>query len=181
MERNESGLAQRLRDRDPQAMAELYDRYGRLVYAVIRRQVNDHSTAEDLVQETFLRVWTRIQGFDGNRGGLGPWVLAVARNRAIDYLRSIECRFSQTTSEMEPGGRPCAVTPGFENDLLDRERIRAIRQAIARLRPDHRLVVQLAFGEGLSHTEIAERLRQPLGTVKTWVRSALKVLRTQVA
>jgi len=174
-------LAQRLKDRDPQALAELYDRYGRLAYTIIHRQVNDHSTVEDLVQETFLRVWTRIQGFDAERGDLGTWVVAVARNRAIDYLRSIECRFAQASVQMEPAGQPHAVTPAFENDLLHRERVRAIRQAIARLRPDHRLVLQLAFGEGLSHTEIAERLRQPLGTVKTWVRTALKVLRTQMA
>ncbi|MGA2592306.1 MAG: sigma-70 family RNA polymerase sigma factor, partial [Bryobacteraceae bacterium] len=81
-------LALRLQRRDPRAMAELYDRYGRLVYALVVRIVRDGGIAEDLVQETFLRVWNRVQGFDAEKGALGPWLLAVARNRAIDYLRS---------------------------------------------------------------------------------------------
>src|SRR3954464_3789282 len=87
-------LAARLKRRDPQAMADLYDRYGRLAYSVILRIVRDGATAEDLVQETFLRVWNRMQGFDCERGSLGPWLLAIARNRAIDYVRSSDGRMS---------------------------------------------------------------------------------------
>ena len=74
--------------RDPHALAELYDRYGRLAYSLILRVVRDTGIAEDLVQETFLRVWNRVHGFDAQKGSIGPWLLAVARNRAIDYLRS---------------------------------------------------------------------------------------------
>src|SRR5215472_12621970 len=85
-------LVERLQRRDAQALAELYDRYGRLVYSLILRVVRDGALAEDLVQETFLRVWNRAQGFDAQRGALGPWLLAVARNRAIDYLRSASGR-----------------------------------------------------------------------------------------
>src|ERR1700738_3511129 len=81
-------LVGRLRRRDPHALAELYDRYGRLVYSLILRVVRDTGIAEDLVQETFLRVWNRVAGFDAQKGSIGPWLLAVARNRAIDYLRS---------------------------------------------------------------------------------------------
>src|SRR5215510_12525344 len=81
-------LVRRLQKRDPQALGDLYDRYGRLTYALILRIVRDAGTAEDLVQETFLRVWNRVQGFNAERGAIGPWLLAVARNRAIDYLRS---------------------------------------------------------------------------------------------
>ena len=73
-------------------MADLYDKYGRIVYALIYRIVRDTGVAEDLSQETFLRVWNRVQGFDHERGALGPWVLTVARNRAIDYLRSVDGR-----------------------------------------------------------------------------------------
>src|ERR1700722_724604 len=78
-------LVKRLQRRDPRALAELYDRYGRLVYALIFRVVRDTGIAEDLVQETFLRVWNRVQGFEAEKGAVGPWLLAVARNRAIDY------------------------------------------------------------------------------------------------
>ena len=89
-------LAARLKRRDPQALADLYDRYGRLAYSLILRIVRDAALAEDLVQETFLRVWNRAQAFDEERGALGPWLLAVARNRAIDYLRSSDGRMARS-------------------------------------------------------------------------------------
>src|SRR5678816_223729 len=85
---NDETLVARLQRRDPQALGELYDRYGRLVYGLILRVVRDTGIAEDLVQETFLRVWNRARAFDAHKGSLGPWLLAVARNRAIDYIRS---------------------------------------------------------------------------------------------
>src|SRR2546426_820173 len=80
-------LLVRLKARDQRALAELYDRYGGMVFRLILRMVRDKSIAEDLVQETFLRVWNRAAGFDSDRGAIGPWLLAVARNRATDYLR----------------------------------------------------------------------------------------------
>ena len=94
-------MARKLRARDPHAMADLYDRYGRLAYALIHRIVRNSAVAEDLVQETFLRVWNRVQSFDPSRGALGPWVLTVARNRAIDYLRSVDGRMSQSSLELD--------------------------------------------------------------------------------
>ena len=114
-------LAARIKRRDPQAMADLYDRYGRLAYSLILRIVRDREMAEDLVQETFLRVWTRAQAFNSERGALGPWLLAVARNRAIDYLRS---------------------TAGRERNALDLEEIDhpALYRDMERVRP-------LGFGE----------------------------------
>src|SRR5216684_6190862 len=90
--KDDSELAQRLKARDPKAMSDLYDRYGRLAYSLIYRVVRNPSAAEDLLQETFMRVWNRVGSFDAERGALGPWVLAVARNRAIDYLRSVDGR-----------------------------------------------------------------------------------------
>src|SRR5271166_5399535 len=99
--KDDSDLAKRLKDRDPRAMSELYDRYGRLAYSLIYRVVRDAGTAEDLVQETFLRVWNRAGSFDQERGALGPWVLTVARNRAIDYLRSIDGRMSAGSMDLD--------------------------------------------------------------------------------
>ena len=84
----ERALVLRLQRRDPQALAELYDRYGRMAYSLVLRVVRDGAIAEDLVQETFLRVWNRVHSIDSEKGSLGPWLLAIARNRAIDYLRS---------------------------------------------------------------------------------------------
>ena len=85
---DDTNLVARMQRRDPNALAELYDRYGRVVYSLILRVVRDVGIAEDLVQESFLRVWNRVHGFDAQKGSIGPWLLAVARNRAIDYLRS---------------------------------------------------------------------------------------------
>ena len=98
-------LVERLRKRDPQALGELYDRYGRLTYSLIYRIVRDTGIAEDLVQETFLRVWNRAQAFDAARGALGSWLLAVARNRAIDYTRSTAGRM-RNALELEETDQP---------------------------------------------------------------------------
>src|SRR5579859_2950069 len=85
---DDRALIARLQRRDPQALAELYDRHGRTAYSLVLRVVRDKAIAEDLVQETFLRVWNRVHSIDPEKGALGPWLLAIARNRAIDYLRS---------------------------------------------------------------------------------------------
>ncbi len=169
-------LAERLKRRDPQAMADLYDRYGRLMYVLIFRIVKNGAAAEDLVQETFLRVWNRVQGFDHEKGALGPWVLTVARNRAIDYLRSVSGRMAQNAYELEASDHP-SLFANLETELLNSDRARRLRAAFEKLTPNQKLVIELAYYEGLSQSEMAERMKQPLGTIKTWVRSALKALR----
>ncbi|HEX3878043.1 MAG TPA: sigma-70 family RNA polymerase sigma factor [Bryobacteraceae bacterium] len=170
-------IVERLQRRDPQALAELYDRYGRLAYSLIVRVVRDGALAEDLVQETFLRVWNRAQGFDAQRGALGPWLLAVARNRAIDYLRSAGGR-ERNTFELEEVDHPSSYMD-LERDILASDKARLIRAAMQKLTPQQREVIELAYFEGLTQTEMAERMKQPLGTVKTWVRAALKNLREE--
>ena len=107
--KDDGDLARRLQARDAGAMRELYDRYGRLVYSLILRMVRNSAAAEDLVQETFLRVWNRMQAFDQERGALGPWVLTVARNRAIDYLRSADGRMSAGALELDRLEHPGTV------------------------------------------------------------------------
>src|SRR5579883_2065528 len=86
--RSDEDLAARLQRREPQALADLYDRFGNMIYRLMLRMVHDTGTAEDLVQETFLRVWNRAGRFDTERGALGPWLVAIARNRALDFLRA---------------------------------------------------------------------------------------------
>ena len=173
-------LARRLRGRDAGAMRELYDRYGRLVYSLILRIVRNSAAAEDLVQETFLRVWNRMQAFDQERGALGPWVLAVARNRAIDYLRSADAKISAGALELDRLEHPGQFSD-FEDRALSLDRARRLKDAFEKLTPNQKTVVELAYYEGLSQTEMAERMQQPLGTGKTWVRSALKTLREQLS
>lgn len=178
--RNEQDLAARLRRREPQAMADLYDQYGKLVYSVILRIVRESGVAEDLTQEAFLRVWNRVQFFDPQKGALGPWILAVARNRAIDYLRSVDGRMAQKTTEFEPAREHPSDFVNLERDVINSDRARVLRDAFAKLTPNQRVVIELAYYEGLSQTEMAQRMQQPLGTVKTWVRAALKVLRNEL-
>jgi RNA polymerase sigma-70 factor (ECF subfamily) len=177
--RDDSDLVARLKRRDPDAMASLYDRYGRLVYSLILRVVRNEGVAEDLVQETFLRVWNRVHGFNQERGVLGAWMLAVARNRAIDYLRSVQGRESESPVEMERLENP-ALYSNLENDILNIDRVRRLKEAFEKLTPNQRTVIELAYYEGLSQTEMAARLNQPLGTVKTWVRTALRALREEL-
>jgi RNA polymerase sigma-70 factor (ECF subfamily) len=170
-------IAKRLKQRDPSAMAELYDRYAGLLYSVILRAVANQATAEDLVQETFLRIWNRIQTFDVERGRLEGWMVTIARNRAIDYLRSMRSQPGEATAtleDLEHAG--LFVTRETEADLLTRRK--AVSSALNRLNEEQRQVLELTHFQGLTQTEIAEKMRKPLGTVKSLVRSALKVLRT---
>ena len=174
----DSELVSRLQRRDPQALAELYDRYGRLAYALILRVVRDAGVAEDLVQETFLRVWNRVHGFDAGRGAVGPWLLAVARHRAIDYLRASAGR-ERAAADLEQTDHP-ALYFDMERDLLVSDSARRVKAAMAKLPVQQRQVIEWAYFEGLSQSEMAERMGEPLGTVKTWVRTALRSLRDEL-
>jgi RNA polymerase sigma-70 factor, ECF subfamily len=174
----DADLIERLQRREPKALAQLYDRYGRLAYSLILRIVRDAGIAEDLLQETFLRVWNRAQGFDSRKGSIGPWVLAVARNRAIDYVRSASGQF-RNTLELGAIDHP-SLYVDMERGLLQSDTVRRVRAAMEKLSAGQRQVIELAYFEGLSQTEIAARTGQPLGTVKTWARAALRNLREEL-
>ena len=175
----EEALAELLRRRDPDALAKLYDRYGRSVYALVYRVVRDQGIAEDLVQETFLRVWNRSSHFDAVKGSLVTWILTIARNQAIDYLRSVDARMARGQTELDALEHP-ALFVDMEQDLLNSDRVRRVREAFGRLSPNQRLVLEMAYFEGLSQSEMALRTKQPLGTIKTWVRAALQILRDEL-
>jgi RNA polymerase sigma-70 factor, ECF subfamily len=175
----DADLARRLKARDATVVGELYDRYGRLAYTLIYRIVRDQSVAEDLVQESFLRVWNRAQAFDAERGSLGPWILAVARNQALDYIRSVQGRVWSgiVSADSEHPG----AFRDWEGDMLDGIRLDQVRTALTKLSDNQRTVIDLAYFEALSQSEMADRLKQPLGTVKTWIRTALKTLRDELS
>ncbi|MGD1074342.1 MAG: sigma-70 family RNA polymerase sigma factor [Bryobacteraceae bacterium] len=165
----------RLQRRDPQALAELYDRYGQMVFRLILRMVRDNGAAEDLVQETFLRVWNRVGGFDSDRGAVGPWLLAVARNRAIDYLRSKGHR-TESTIDLNETEHP-ALFADLPTDVFHFDLVRQVKRALEQLDSQAREAIELAYFEGMSQSEIAARMGQPLGTIKTWMRRALQQMR----
>jgi RNA polymerase sigma-70 factor (ECF subfamily) len=172
-------LVERLQRRDTQAMADLYDRFGRLVYSVVYAIVRDSGIAEDLLQETFVRIWNRVSGFDAQRGALGPWLLTIARNRAIDHIRSAGARNSKNLFELEEREHKSTEIDA-ELDLQNKDQAKVIRAAMSKLTENQRRVIELAYYQGLSQMEIAEKLGEPLGTVKTWVRGALKKLREEL-
>jgi RNA polymerase sigma-70 factor (ECF subfamily) len=174
----ELALIERLQRRDPQALAELYDRYGRTAYSLILRVVRDKAIAEDLVQETFLRVWNRVHTIDSAKGAVGPWLLTIARNGAIDYLRSSAGRERNAVELDEAGHAP--LYGDMEAGILISDQARRARAAMDKLAPNYRTVMELAYFEGLSQSEMSVRMGQPLGTIKTWVRAALQCLRDEL-
>jgi RNA polymerase sigma-70 factor (ECF subfamily) len=175
----DADMARRLKNRDPDVVGEIYDRYGRIAYTLILRIVRDQAVAEDLVQESFLRVWNRAQAFDAERGALGPWILTVARNQALDYIRSVQGRV--WSGMVSADNEHPSLFRDCEGNMLDGIRLDQIRLALAKLTDQQRTVIELAYFEGLSHSEMAEKMSQPLGTVKTWIRAALKTLRDELS
>jgi RNA polymerase sigma-70 factor (ECF subfamily) len=176
---NDQQLVRGLQQKDPAAMAGLYDRFGRIALSLIFSIVRDRAVAEDLVQETFLRVWNRAQTFDEEHGALGPWLLAIARNRAIDHTRSASARIGRNAFELDAQEHP-SLFVDMERDVVNSDHARLIRKAMTKLDENQRQVIHLAYYEGLSQSEMARRMGQPLGTVKTWVRSALRLLREEI-
>jgi RNA polymerase sigma-70 factor (ECF subfamily) len=163
-----------------ETIAELYDRYGASVFTVISRIVRNDSLAEDLTQETFVRIWNRRHTFDGRLGSLGTWVMSVARHCAIDYVRSTEGRMAQSTFEITSPERGSALAD-WDKDVRRIDIRLMLSKALRTLTSNQRMVLDLAYTEGLSHTEIAARIERPLGTVKSWVRTALQILRAEIA
>jgi len=174
-------LMARLGRRDLAAFEALYDRYGDLVYSVSLRIVGDTYAAEDVAQDVFLRVWRRPDQFDVGRGRFVTWLLSVARNRSIDQRRSQSRRLRHEA--LPSGDEEEDVLPGdSERDdpalaaVLSEERA-AVRRAMEGLPPEQKLAIQLAYFGGLTQQEIANKLGQPLGTVKTRVRLAMQKMR----
>ncbi len=177
---DDRALIDGLRRRDPEAMARLYDQFGRVVYALIHRIVQNPGVAEDLVQETFLRVWNQAQALDPERGSVAAWLLTVARHRAIDWRRSADGKRDSSRWETYEDERPGNFVD-MEKVLVDADQARRVREALSKLNEKQRGVIELAYFEGLTQTEMSARLGEPLGTVKTWVRAALKCLREELS
>jgi RNA polymerase sigma-70 factor (ECF subfamily) len=176
---DDSALIDRLRKREPDALAAAYDRYGRVAYSLLLRITHDESTAEDLVQEVFIRLWNRAREFDPGKGALGVWLLSIARHLAIDHLRSAQARFSSRQRSIDYVD-PLSFSYNPVNAESRIDDVRTIKSAFEKLNSNQKRVMELAYFEGLSQSEIATRLQEPLGTVKSWVRSALGQLRAAI-
>jgi RNA polymerase sigma-70 factor, ECF subfamily len=162
---------------DQGAAAGLYDRHARALYSLILRIVGDEGEAEDVLQEVFVQAFRQAGRYDSSRGAVAAWLLMMARSRAIDRVRARRARVEGRTGEVTVLNDLPDSQPDASSAMLDEEQTRLVREALAGLPLLQRMAIELAYYEGLSHTEIAERLEQPLGTVKTRIRLGLLKLR----
>ena len=159
---------------DTAALGELYDRYTPLLYPMALRILGTGAEAEDAVQDAWVQVWSRAASYDPRRGSVGAWLVTLARSRAIDRYRGVAAR-GRAEAKAEP---PPAAGP--DDPAVDAARVQLgdrVRQALERLEPKQREVLEIAYFQGLTQTEIADRLNAPLGTVKSWTRQGLMRLR----
>jgi RNA polymerase sigma-70 factor (ECF subfamily) len=177
-ERAAEQLMERLARRDQSALERLYDRYSALVYSLLLRMTQETASAEELTQEVFLKVWRNAHLYESSRGSLEAWLVTVARNIALDHIRSK--REKQRRREDAETLAVAVAQPRTEEWVDRRKRMGQVRTLMASLPEDQRRALELAYFEGLSQTEIAARLEQPLGTVKSWVRNALLRLRDEL-
>jgi RNA polymerase sigma-70 factor (ECF subfamily) len=172
-------LMQRLFYRDLEAFRALYNRYSSLVYSTSLRVVRDAQLAEDMVQEIFLRIWRKPESYLPQKGRFVTWLTSVTRNRAVDEIRSRNRRFRHETASPEEQERelpgPERDDPALTAELSDQRRL--VLAALSGLPPEQRQIIQLAYFGGLTQAEIAQRLSQPLGTVKTRIRLGMQKLR----
>lgn len=179
VDNGDGALIEAIRERNPDGLAALYDRYSGIVFSLLLRITHDRSASEDLLQELFIRVWNRGREFDPKRGGLGVWIVAIARNMAIDYVRSAQARFDTRLRPIDAVDPLRLCKEGFGPESLAVAR-RSISKAFANLSDNEKKVLQLAYFEGCSQSEIAAKLQEPLGTVKSWARSGLGRLRSMM-
>ncbi len=172
----------RLAYRDMKAFETLYDRYGTLVYSTGLRVTGDAHLAEDVAQETFLRLWRAPERYVPERGRFGTWLLSATRNRAVDQVRTRGRRRKREVTMEGPQKEPAATgmaDPALVAQLSDVRR--SVRTALQTLPPEQRQAIELAYDDGYTQQEIASLLDQPLGTVKTRIRLGMQKLRPALA
>ena len=171
---DDAGLLDRVLAGDQSAMTEVFDRYSSAVYSVALRVLHDPGHAEDVMQEVFLQIWRNPSSFVQGRGSLGAWLVVVARNRSIDLLR--RRRPSDPVEDVILASSSDVASEAERNIVTEK-----VREILKDLPAEQKASIELAFFEGLTHSEIAERTGDPLGTVKTRIRLALISIRKALA
>lgn len=170
---NDGALVSAIRAGNQDAMAQLYDRYSSVVYAVALRVLADAAAAEDILQEIFMQLWRNPGAFDASRGNLAPWLAVISRNRAVDVLR-------KRRPQMEITENLISVEPDFASDADRGRTAEKVRAVLKSMPAPQRSALEMAYFEGFSHSEIAEKTKEPLGTIKTRIRTGLMLLRKAV-
>ena len=171
-------LLGRMQCGDEQALSAFYDRWVDTVYSVAARLLDDPEDAEEIVEQTFSQIWRDAKRYDPQRGGIGAWVVVIARSESLSRRRgTIRREHRHDRLRVELAHNPLALPPSPLQEVEESERCELIQRAVSRLPDEQRNVVRLTFFDGLSQTEIASAMGVPLGTVKTRVRLAFAKLR----
>jgi len=165
----------RVGNADREAFAELYDRFAAILHGIVLRIVRSRAEAEDVLQEVFLQIWQRAGSYDERRGRLVPWLTLLARSRALDRLRTREQR-SRVGAAAGAEPPPSPASDAAEDAIIGEEGL-LVRDALEKISEEQRSALSLAYFEGLTQSQIADRLEKPLGTVKTHTRLGLLRLR----
>ncbi|MBV9572789.1 MAG: sigma-70 family RNA polymerase sigma factor [Acidobacteriales bacterium] len=163
-----------MRSGDEQALANLYDRYSGIVYAVALRILSNPAGAEDILQDVFMGLWRNPSLFDSSRGNLAPWLAVIARNRAIDSLR-------KRKPETDIADVVIRVEPTMAGEAERAQALQKVRGTLETMPGPQRNALEMAYFEGLTHVEIAKKTGEPLGTIKTRIRAGLLALRRALA
>ena len=169
-------LLRRVAAGDERAFSELYDRFSGMLLALLIRMLRDRAEAEEVLQEGFLQAWRQAGRYDSSRSSVSTWLVMLMRSRAIDRIRSRQSR-DRAGRELAQEPRVDHTSPEGVGSVLHRERRSRLQIELDRLPPEQKEVLELAFYQGLSQTEIAERTEIPLGTVKTRTLLAMRKLR----
>ena len=169
---SDAALIARIVQRDQTALAALYDRYAGMLSSVLNRILRDQQAAEEILQDIFFQLWRAPSGFDPARGSLPGWLMVIARNRAISRLR----RHNPAAGE-ELLDTSAVSTLHIETAVAQQQLLGRVKGALENLPAEQRAVIELAYFEGMSHSEIARRTGDPLGTVKTRLRSGVETLK----
>ncbi len=175
---SEEVLVEKLSQRNEQAFQWLYDQYSPALYGVVLKIVKDDEHAKDLLQDIFVKIWKNLDSYDAQKGRLFTWLLNVARNTAIDSLRSKRAtQQSSTVGAIHPEADSVHIIDRQHNTSQPNTDSIGMREIVDQLRPERRQLIDLVYFEGYTHEEAAEALNLPIGTVKTRVRSALQELK----
>jgi RNA polymerase sigma factor (sigma-70 family) len=171
---NETDLVNLLKQRSENAFSYLYDNYSGALYGIIHSIITDIETANDVLQDVFVNIWKKIESYDSSKGRLFTWMLNIARNAAIDKIRSKGFRDGQKN---QPISETVDISESATNPTIKDV---GLRKVINRLKEEQRVLIDLSYFQGFTHEEIAKLMNIPLGTVKTRIRTALIQLRTLI-
>jgi RNA polymerase sigma-70 factor (ECF subfamily) len=175
-----SALMARIAAGDHAALAKLYDSTSRTVYGLALRIVAEPASAEEIALDVYLQVWRTAASYSSARGSVNAWLVTLTRSRAVDWTRSRQGRFQRRRQDLEALPEQIELAPSPEANQQTEERAVVVRKALRSLPKDQQTIVELGFFSELSHMEIAESLKLPLGTVKSRMRAGLKQLRIQL-